>query len=214
MAENEKKDKPKDKLKPAFKLDEKSKKILIVFLAFLILAFLLFYFKQLFVAAVVNNKPITRFTLDRELEKQGGQQVLESLVTKSLILQEAKNQGVIITQKEIDEKISEIEKQVESQGSDLDTLLLTQGQTRKSLEEQIKIELIIGEILNDEITISDEEVQEYYEENKEYYGEEANFEEIKESIREELRQTKLSERFQLWLEEVKQKAKIYYFLKF
>jgi len=195
-------------------MNEKTKKVLIILLAFLIFAFLLFNFRHLFIAAVVNNKPITRFALDRELEKQGGQQVLESLITKSLILQEAKKQGVKINDEEINEKIGEIETQLESQGTDLDTLLQTQGQTRQSLEEQIKIELIIGEILNEKVSVTDEEIKDYFEENKELFGEEATFEEVKDQLEEELRQQKLNEKFQSWLEELKQKARIYYFLKF
>lgn len=204
----------KIKTKPLFKLNEKTKKVLIVFLASIIFAILLFNSKHLFIAAVVNNKPITRFALDRELEKQGGQQVLESLVTKALILQEAKEQGIKISDERIEEKISEIETQIESQGSDLDTLLQTQGQTRQALEEQIKIELIIEEILDEEISISEEQVQDYFEENKELLGEEVAFEEVKDQLKEELRQQELSNRFQSWLEELKQKARIYYFLKF
>ena len=212
MAENAEVE--KIKTKPLFKLSEKTKKVLIVFLASIIFAILLFNSKHLFIAAVVNNKPITRFALDRELEKQGGQQVLESLITKALILQEAKEQGIKISDERIEEKISEIETQIESQGSDLDTLLQTQGQTRQALEEQIKIELIIEEILDEEISISEEQVQDYFEENKEFLGEEVAFEEVKDQLEEELRQQELSNRFQSWLEELKQKARIYYFLKF
>ncbi|MBU3957052.1 SurA N-terminal domain-containing protein [Patescibacteria group bacterium] len=214
MTENGGIERPKAKPKLALELNEKTKKVLIILLAFLIFAFLLFNFRHLFIAAVVNNKPITRFALDRELEKQGGQQVLESLITKSLILQEAKKQGVKINDEEINEKIGEIETQLESQGTDLDTLLQTQGQTRQSLEEQIKIELIIGEILNEKVSVTDEEIKDYFEENKESFEEGVTLEEVKEQIRENLRQTKLSEKFQSWLEELKQKARIYYFLKF
>lgn len=204
----------KIKTKPLFELNEKTKKALIIFLAFLIFVFLLFNIKHLFIAAVVNNKPITRFALDRELEKQGGQQVLESLITKSLILQEAKKQGIKISDEEIGEKISEIETQLESQGTDLDTLLQTQGQTRQTLEEQLRIELIIEKIFDEEVSISDEQVRDYFEENKGLLGEDASFEEVKDQLEEELRQQALSNRFQLWLDDLKQKSRIHYFLKF
>lgn len=206
------KPKPNPKITPEF--NEKSKKVLIVFLAFLIFAFILFNFKHLFIAAVVNNKPITRYALDRELEKQGGQQVLENLITKALILQEAKKQGIEISDEEMNKKIGEIETQIEAQGSDLDTALQAQGQTREALEEQIRIQLIVEEILGKEISITDDEIKNYFEENKDYFGEGATLEGVKEQVREDLKQTKLSEKFQPWLEELKQKAKIHYFLKF
>lgn len=204
----------KQSSKFTIEFNEKTKKLIIVSLLFIIFAFLIFNFKHLFIAAVINNHPITRLALDRELEKQGGQQVLENLITQSLILQEAKKQKIEISDEEIKEKIAEIETSIESQGSDLDSLLEAQGQTRQGLEEQIKIQLIIEKIIGKEIKITDEEIKNYFEENKELFGEEATLEGIKDQLKEELKQQELSNRFQSWLEELKQKAKIYYFLKF
>ena len=98
MTKNIDVEKPKSKPKLKIKLNEKTKKVLIILLAFLICALLLFNLKHLFIAVVVDNHPITRFALDRELEKKGGQQVLEDLINQSLILQEAKRQGIEISQ--------------------------------------------------------------------------------------------------------------------
>lgn len=214
MLEETEKEKQKPSPKLTIEFNEKTKKIIIVFLAFLALAFLIFNFKHLFIAAMVNNQPITRYALDRELEKQGGQQVLENLITQALILQEAKKQGIEISEEEIKGKMAETEEQVEAQGSDLDTLLESQGLTREYLEEQIRIQLIIEETVGKDISITDEEIEDYFEGNKDYFGEDVLFEEVKDQLEEELRQTKLTEEYQLWLEELKQQASIHYFLKF
>lgn len=164
--------------------------------------------------ALVNNRPISRLALIGELEKQAGQQTLDTLITKSLILQEADKQNIRIGQERIEEKIKEIEEQVKSQGADLDVLLQNQGQTRRGLGEEIKIQLIIEEILGKDIEITEEELQNYFEENKEYLGEDANFEEMKEALKEQLRQEKTNEKITSWLEELKKNARINYFLKF
>lgn len=164
--------------------------------------------------ALVNNRPISRLSLVRELEKQAGQQTLDTLITKSLILQEADKQNIKIGQERIEGKIKEIEEQVKSQGADLDVLLQNQGQTRKGLEGEIKIQLIIEEILGKDIEITEEELQNYFEENKEFLGEDASFEEMKEDLKEQLRQQKANNKISTWLEELKQNAKINYFLKF
>ena len=60
-------------------------------LVIILIAAILFYFKGLFVVALVNGVPITRIAVINELEKQGGKQTLSSLVNQTLILQEAKN---------------------------------------------------------------------------------------------------------------------------
>lgn len=205
-------EKPK-KIKLPFKLTEQVKKKLIIVLGVFCLALFLFNYKHLFVVALVNNRPITRLALVWELEKQAGQQVLDTLITKSLILQEADRQNIKIEPERIEEKLKEIEEQVKSQGTDLDTLLQEQGQTRKSLGEEIRIQLIAEEILGKDIEVTEAELQNYFEENKEFLGEDASFEEIKEGLREELKQQKTNERITSWLEELRQNAKINYFLR-
>ena len=47
-------------------------------------------FVKMFVAAYVNGRLISRLSVVRELEKQGGKKTLDALIIKSLIAQEAK----------------------------------------------------------------------------------------------------------------------------
>lgn len=200
------------KLKFVLKLNPKIKKILIILVVLLSLSALAFNFKSLLVAAVVDGKPVSRLYLDRQLEKQGGKQVLENEVVKILILNEAKKQKLDVTSDEIDKKIKEIETQVTTGGSSLDSLLEAQGQTRDSLKEQIKVQLIIEKALAKDISITDQEVKDYYDKNKASYAKDSKFDDLKEQIKGDLVQQKIGEKFQPWLDELKKKAKIYYFI--
>lgn len=197
-----------------FKASKKTKKTLFFLCLGLAFGLLVFKFKDRWVAAWVNNRPITRRELDRELEKQMGEQALESLVTKSLILQQAKKEKIKTGQDELAKEIESIEAELEKQGMDLDSYLLSLGQDREGLEEQITIQLILEKLLGSEMTVSDEEAQAYFEENKEAFFSESSFEDEKERIVEVLKQQKMGEAFQTWLEEVKENSRIYYFLKF
>ncbi|MGB9706823.1 MAG: SurA N-terminal domain-containing protein [Microgenomates group bacterium] len=96
--------------------------------------------KNELVVATVNGQPISRFTLIRELEKNSGKQALESLIGKTLILQEAKRQNVSVGQQEIDQEMKKLEENFKSQGQDLEQLLAFQGMTKASLEEQIRLQ--------------------------------------------------------------------------
>ena len=202
------------KLKFNLKLNKPAKKVLTITLIFLFIASLVFKFKHLFVAAIVNNRIISRYSLNRELEKQAGSQVLETLITKTLILQEAKQQKVKIDKKEIEEKIKEIEKELALQGADLDTFLSSQDQTKESFQEQIEIQLLVDKILSKEISVTEEDVRDYFEENKDALGDNAVFEELKKDLEKNLKQEKIREKFRSWLSELQEKSKIYYFLKF
>jgi len=183
-----------------------------LFLASIIII-LLFFLKSWFVVAVVNKTPITRFYLDRELERQGGKQVLESRITEILINQEAQRQKITVGQDEIKQKIDQIDEQLKPQGQSVDALLAMQGQTRKDLEEQLRLQLLIEKILGKDIKIADQEITDYFEKNKSAYAEETKLEDKKEEIQKILLNQKMSEKFQPWLEDLKNKAKIYYFLK-
>lgn len=92
------------------------------------------------VVATINGQPISRLTLIREMEKSSGKQVLEGLIGKTLILQEAKRQNVLVGKEEIDQEMAKIEENFKSQGQDLNQLLAFQGMTRADLEEQIQIQ--------------------------------------------------------------------------
>ena len=195
------------------KLNKKIKRIIILVAGILAAGFLLFFFRSIFVVAVVNNRPVSRFTFDRELERQAGKQILENMVTQKLIFQEAKKLKVIVEQKEIDEKVKEIETQYGFKESELDSFLTMQGQTRKDFDESIKLQVIVEKILGKDIVISDEEAKKYFDDNKTSFDAKSTFEKEKEGIVKQLKQEKLSEKITTWLTDLKGKAKILYFWK-
>jgi len=195
---------------------EKSFKIpvkkLIILLAIIIVGFLIYQNKDLLVVATVNNKPISRQRFNQQIESQYGQQVLETMINEELIKQAAKDQNIVIDQEKIDEEMAKIEESL-PEGMSLDQALQTQGISRETLEEQMRLQLAIEEILSPKIQITDEELKQYIEENKDYFSatQEAQ---IKEEAQESLRQQKLNQNFQTWLQELTEKAKINRWLKF
>lgn len=200
-------------VRQVFKKDNKKFLLLVPLISLILLAALIYSFRSVFLAATVNNKPISRLTLDRELERQAGRSALENLILETLINQEAKKKGISATPDEISQKIKEIEEQFKGQGQDLESLLTQQGQTKKDLEKQIKIQLIIEKVLAGQISVSDEEVKNYFEENKTYFPKGTTLESQKTDIQKQLYQQKLGEEFEKWSEKLKADAKIVYFLK-
>jgi foldase protein PrsA len=171
----------------------------------------LFVFKSLFVAAVVNNTIITRFSLDRELEKQAGKQLLDSKVTQALVMQEGAKQNIKVTAEDISARVSEIEKQI-PEGQKLDDLLAAYSLTRQEFEKQLSYEIIVTKLLEKDITITDEEIKTYFDANKTTFPAGSTADSVKSDITGQLKQTKLSEKYQTLVQELKSKAKIFYFL--
>ncbi|MCL4415371.1 MAG: SurA N-terminal domain-containing protein [Actinobacteria bacterium] len=187
--------------------------VIVLVIAILVIGFA-YQFKSLFVAALVNGQPISRITLINELEKQSGKQMLDSLISKALIAQEAKKQNVTVSQKEIDDEVKRIEDTLKKRGQNLDQLLAFQGTTKQGFIEQIKIQKTVQKLIGKDIKVTDKEINDYYEKNKESLPKNAKPEELKTTIKDQMEQQKLSEKFQLWMQDLRNKAKINYFVSY
>lgn len=196
------------------KLKEKKIKInlrlFIPLLFIFILALFLYFYKGLFLAATVNGQPIWRLTLVKELDKQAGNRVLDSLITKTLILQEAKKQKVTVGEEEINQTIKEIQDTLAKQGQNLDQLLTLQGMTRDELKEQIKLQKIVEKIVGKEVSVTDKEVSDYLEKNKDVLPKDIKVDDVKK----QLEQQKISEKANTWIEQLRSGAQINYFVQF
>lgn len=193
---------------------QKNKLPLIVLTSAIVILGGLYIAKSLFVAATVNGEPISRFTIIQELEKQGGKQTMGSIITKTLIFQEAKKQNITVSQKEIDDEIKKTEEQFTKQGQKLDDVLLASGLTRKGLEEQMKINTLVEKLIGKDITVSSKEVKDYLEANKDSIPPNANTAELEKTVKEQLRQQKLKTKFDSWIMELQSKANINYFVQY
>ena len=191
-----------------------NKWFLIAGLVIILIAGLLYLLRSLFIAAMVNGQPISRVSVISELERQSGKQALDTLITKTLITQEANKQGVTVSQDEVNTEIKRIEDNVKKQGQTLDQVLALQGMDRQALVDQIKIQKTVEKLLGKDIKITDKEVNDYIEKNKDALGSDPTSAATKTQVKDQLTQQKLSEKFQTWLQDLQKKAKIDHFVKY
>ena len=150
----------------------------------------------------------------KELERKQGKTTLDSLVQKELITQEAQKKNITITNEDVQKEIDKITKAVEAQGVTLDAALSYQGQTRTDLEENIRIQKTLEILLADKLSVSEGDVKKYFEDNKAVYGTNPDYEQLKDSISDQLKQEKLSGEFQAWMDSLKKDSKIIYFVSY
>ena len=202
------------KLKKFKGLKASWKKTLII--ALLVLAVLsgLYFLKGFFVVALVNNRPISRWALDRDLEKAAGSQILNTKIAEMLVLQEGRNQKISISDEEINQEAKKLDDQFKAQGQSLDAVLALQKQSKKEFLRQIKIQLLVEKILGKEIEVTEEEIADYFEANQGLLAEGATLASEKENLRQTIFNDKLTAKIQPWLTELQNKANILYFIKF
>jgi FKBP-type peptidyl-prolyl cis-trans isomerase (trigger factor) len=195
------------------KLSKKGNKKRFGFIAILLLLVAFLYiFRGVFFVAIVNNRPITRLEFIKELEKNVGEQALEGIITRKLILQEASKEGINVSRDEIEKEIENISSMIEEQGGTLEQVLTTQGQTIKQLEENVRMQKTIEKLFEDKVQVSEEDAKQYFESNPDFYGEDADFSDVKENVMTQLRQEKISTQYSSWLANLKTQANIIYLL--
>ena len=145
------------------------------------------------VLATVGNEKITKGDLDKQVDaqlkkqygddyatntkvqqqvKQAKQQALNSLVTQNILLQKATELNLKPSDDElnskVDEQITQVKSQYTEEGQFEDALKqanLTEDQLRDEFKKQIIMNAVQDDMLKD-ITVTDEDVQTYYDENK------------------------------------------------
>lgn len=180
--------------------------ILVLIIGLLLLAY---YKKGWFVAALVNNQPITNLELQQRLNQLYKDKVLSQMINEKILEQEATKKGIVISQKEIDDKITETEKQYGGKDT-FESLLSQQGLTRAEFARQTRFQLIVEKLFEKEASPTTEEIQKFMDENKSVpeATDEAKFRNIAEKS---VRQDKLSKIFSEKFQQLKTSAKIQIF---
>lgn len=189
-----------------------SKRTIIFVVIVLAIIGVLFYFKGLFVAAIVNGTPISRLEVIRELENTSGRQALDALVVKRLINTEANKAGITVSQADVDTEIKTLEDRISKQGGTLDLVLAQQGITQDQFREQILLQKKLENILKDSLQVTDEEVDQYFTQNKMTPPAGSTDNDIKNQIREQLKNQKFSAEANKWVTEHKAQASIRYYV--
>ncbi len=181
----------------------------IVLLAVLVLALFAYKNPKYFVAAVINNKPIFAWDFNAQLQKKFGTRFLDQMIDETLVRDEAVREGVSATDKEIAEKVNQLQAQIGGQEA-FSQFLNNQGLTPADLNDQIKLKILVDKMLAKKVTVSQKEVEDFLSNNKDSLpstdsAAQRNYAE------ESLKQQKTNQEFQKWFTDLKTKSKIYKF---
>ncbi len=116
------------------------------------------------VVAIVNGQNITKDELYNVLVEQSGEAALETLIAEKIVDIESEKNKVSIPDEEVQAKLDELIQQYG--GPDQFAIALMQyGFTEDDIKKNIKTDLIITKLLEPKITISEEDMKKYFEEN-------------------------------------------------
>ncbi len=193
-------------------LDPKNRKSLVMAIVVIVLALVVFLGKGFFVAAMVNGQPISRLAIIHDLEAQSGKAALDAVVTRTLVAQEAAKKNVTATDSDINAEISKIQKQFQAQGQNLDQLLATQGLSKEKFKDEVKVQILVTKILGNQAKVTDKDFEAFLAKNADLIANEKDQEAAKKSLRQQMEQQKLAQKYQEWIAGIKKNAKINYFV--
>ncbi len=120
------------------------------------------------VVATVAGEDITRAEFIDALEEQAGAMILQQMIMERLLEQRKQELGVELTDEDFEEFMGRIVQQLGGpQG--LQQFLMENQMTMEQLEEQIYFNMLLTELAEAEVDVTDEEIEEYFEENKEQF---------------------------------------------
>ena len=205
-----KKIKNKLKLNPNSFLVKNKNSVSVVILVVLLFS-VFYYYKGLFISATVNGKPITRIQVIKDLEKRSGDQALDSLITRSLINQEAAKKGIKVTNQDLDAEISKISDSLKSQGQDLEQVMATQGLTQQDVRDQLDLQLKIEKLLGDKLNVTEAEIDDFIKTNDSYFSAEQKVAaDFRSTIVDQVKSQKISQLGQPYVEELRKNAHVKY----
>jgi len=147
------------------------------------------------------------------LELASGKDALDSIIKEKLITMEASKKGIKISDDDVNAEIKKVEESLKTQGTTLDDALAQQGMSREDLRKRIVIQLSITKLVEDKTSVSDQEVEEYIKTNNTPLtkGKEAD---EKASIKEQIKNQKLSDEAAKLVDQLMTAAKINYWVKY
>lgn len=191
-----------------------SKKYLYTVAIVLALIGVLFAASRMWVVAWVDNKPITRWELYKLLEKRDEGKTTEELIVQSLLRSEGSKQRQNVSDAEIEAEIKKVEEQ-QGGAAQLDQILQVNRTTREDFRKLVELQLIKQKLFGQGVNITDEDVNKYIEENKDSLPpgimdkpESSEAAKLRDSAKEQLRQMKINENFNKWLEETMQSSRV------
>jgi len=123
------------------------------------------------VVASVNGEKITKKELTDFLLKQSGQEALNALIEQKIIELEAKKQNIVPTEEDIQKEMETYYEYYGGEEGFKQTLALS-GYSLADFKEDLALNLKIKKLLEPRISISEEEIKTYFEENKSAFAQE------------------------------------------
>ena len=144
------------------KITKYSLYVLAVLVFFVLVDFGVQYLNNDYSAAVVNGDRIANREFYYRLDQSYGSSVISQLIQEELIFQEAKNEGVVATDEEVDADLAEITDQIGGE-EQLQLSLSAYNISIEDLKRQIELDILTRKMLEPTLEYTEDDVKAFFE---------------------------------------------------
>lgn len=130
-------------------------------------ALVIYYSQRGEVVATVNGEKIYKDELYEAMISAGGRDTLNQLISKMLIIQEGRRQGIKVSDEEVDQELNSF---MEELGAYFDQFLEQSNMTKEQVKEELKVNLYAKKMAMEQIEISDKDLETYFKENQDKFN--------------------------------------------
>lgn len=135
------------------------------------------------------------------------EKTIESLIDRQILLQEARSKGIEITEEQAKEQLERVKEQNKEA---YETLLEQYQITEEEFVQDLIFEMTLNEYLYEhvQVTVTDEEVEKIYEEEKQKNENMPELAEIRDTLKKNIENRRMMEALQARVDEIKEKVEI------
>ncbi|MDX8342520.1 peptidylprolyl isomerase [Rossellomorea sp. YZS02] len=127
------------------------------------------------VVAKVGSESITKDDLYSTLVDQYGDGALDTLIAEKIVKLESEKKDLTVKDSEIDKELENIKGQYDSEDA-FNEALASSGSNLDSVKENIKTYLLTEKLLKDRVSITDDQIKEYFDANKDSFAQQEQVE--------------------------------------
>ncbi|MEW6447016.1 MAG: SurA N-terminal domain-containing protein [Bacillota bacterium] len=158
--------------------------------------------------AEVNGTPIRYCEFQGNLEKYYGTEVIEYLIQKTIIEQEARKRKLVVAQKEVDERFNDLLSQYPSK-EEFQNFLKRERLTVGDVREQIAVQLLAEKLVG-KVELKEKDLREYYEQFRYSRYQDQPYEKVRNQVEEDYESAMRARLVPQTVQSLRKKARVTY----
>ncbi len=157
--------------------------------------------------ATVNGSKITRAEYDKAVAQGDGGDILDNLISKRLVENDAAKKHITATPDEIDAKIKDTKAQLGSEAQ-WQQALAAQHLTELEARDLFRLDILLDKLTADKAQVTQADIQQFYDQNKDTQFQGKTLDQVQDQIKQQLTSDKQQQARSDYLTSLKNSAKI------